>query len=49
VHVARRIEPNLKNVELMNRRYEAYRKLYPALRGIRDSVGMAPEEYVPNP
>src|ERR1700730_11850510 len=49
VHVARRIETNLKNVELMNRRYEAYRKLYPALRGIRDSVGMAPEEYVPNP
>jgi len=34
VHVAKRIEPKQKNVELMNRRYEAYRKLYPSLRGI---------------
>jgi len=34
VHVAKRIEPVAKNVELMNRRYEEYRKLYPALRGI---------------
>jgi xylulokinase len=34
VHVAKRVEPIAKNVELMNRRYEEYRKLYPALRGI---------------
>jgi len=34
VHVAKRVEPISKNVDLMNRRYEEYRKLYPALRGI---------------
>jgi xylulokinase len=34
VHVAKRVEPIAKNVELMNRRYEEYRKLYPALRAI---------------
>jgi len=34
VHVAKRVEPIAKNVDLMNRRYEEYRKLYPALRGI---------------
>ena len=34
VHVAKRVEPKQKNVELMNRRYEAYRKLYPSLQGI---------------
>src|ERR1700687_149487 len=34
VHVAKRVEPVAKNVELMNRRYEEYRKLYPALRTI---------------
>jgi xylulokinase len=34
VHVAKRVEPIRKNVELMNRRYEEYRKLYPALRTI---------------
>jgi xylulokinase len=34
VHVARRIEPKQTNVELMNHRYEEYRKLYPALRGL---------------
>jgi xylulokinase len=34
VHVAKRVEPMEKNVDLMNRRYEEYRKLYPALRGI---------------
>jgi xylulokinase len=34
VHVAKRVEPIGKNVELMNRRYEEYRKLYPALRTI---------------
>jgi xylulokinase len=34
VHVAKRIDPIGKNVDLMNRRYEEYRKLYPALRGI---------------
>jgi xylulokinase len=34
VQEARHVEPVAKNVELMNRRYEEYRKLYPALRGI---------------
>jgi len=34
VRVAKRVEPIAKNVELMNRRYQEYRKLYPALRGI---------------
>jgi xylulokinase len=34
VHVAKQVEPITKNVELMNRRYEEYRKLYPALREI---------------
>jgi xylulokinase len=34
VHVAKRVEPIARNVELLNRRYQEYRKLYPALRGI---------------
>lgn len=34
VRVAKRVQPIAKNVELMNRRYEEYRKLYPALRTI---------------
>jgi len=34
VHVAKRVEPIARNVESLNRRYEEYRKLYPALRGI---------------
>jgi xylulokinase len=34
VRVAKRVQPIAKNVELMNRRYQEYRKLYPALRGI---------------
>jgi xylulokinase len=34
VHVAKQVEPIAKNVEVMNRRYEEYRKLYPALREI---------------
>ena len=34
VRVGKRVEPIAKNVELMNRRYQEYRKLYPALRGI---------------
>jgi xylulokinase len=34
VRVAKRVEPIAKSVELMNRRYEEYRKLYPALRAI---------------
>jgi xylulokinase len=34
VHVAKVVEPVAKNAELMNRRYEEYRKLYPALRSI---------------
>jgi len=35
VRVAKRVEPVAENVELMNRRYEEFRKLYPALRMIR--------------
>jgi xylulokinase len=39
VHVLKRIEPEPQSVTLMNRQYEAYRKLYPALRDIwRDAV-----------
>ena len=34
VHVAKHVEPIPNNVEQMNRRYEEYRKLYPALRAI---------------
>ncbi len=34
VHVAKQVEPIGENVELMNRRYEEHRKLYPALRGV---------------
>src|SRR6266851_46069 len=31
VHVAKRVHPIPQNLELMNRRYEEYRKVYPAL------------------
>lgn len=34
VRISQRIEPNAKHVALMNRRYGAYRKLYPALRDV---------------
>lgn len=34
VHVAKRVEPIARNVELLNRRYQEYRKLYPVLRAI---------------
>ena len=34
VQVAKRIEPVARTVELMNQRYEEYRKIYPALRQI---------------
>jgi xylulokinase len=34
VHLAKRVEPIARNVESLNRGYEEYRKLYPALRGI---------------
>ena len=34
VQVAKRVEPVARNVDLLNRRYQEYRKLYPALRGI---------------
>jgi xylulokinase len=34
VHIAQRIEPEPQRVALMDRRYGAYRKLYPALREI---------------
>ena len=32
VRVARRIEPDPARMAIMNRRYEEYRKLYPALK-----------------
>ena len=39
VRVSQRIEPDAQHVALMNPRYGAYRKLYPALRDIwRDAV-----------
>ncbi len=34
VHVAKRVEPIKQNADLLSRRYEAYQKLYPALRTI---------------
>ncbi len=34
VHVAKRVEPIKRNADLLSRRYEAYQKLYPALRTI---------------
>jgi xylulokinase len=34
VRVSQRIEPDPRDVALMNRRYSAYRKLYPALRDV---------------
>jgi xylulokinase len=34
VRVSQRIEPDPQHVALMNRRYDSYRKLYPALRDI---------------
>jgi xylulokinase len=34
VHVANRVDPIGSNVDLMNSRYEGYREVYPALRGI---------------
>lgn len=34
VHEANRVNPIAKNADLLNRRYEEYRKLYPALRNI---------------
>ena len=39
VRVSRRIEPERQNLALMNRRYGAYRKLYPPLRDVwRDAL-----------
>src|SRR5215472_7489446 len=35
VHVAREIQPHKANAPIMNRQYEAYRRLYPALRAVR--------------
>jgi len=35
VHVRTRVQPIRKNVGLMERRYEEYRKIYPALRSVR--------------
>jgi xylulokinase len=35
VKVAREIEPHKANISIMNQQYEAYRRLYPALRSLR--------------
>ena len=35
VRVAKRVQPNAKNVARMEQQYAEYRKIYPALRGIR--------------
>jgi len=35
VHVAREIQPHKANAPIMNKQYEAYRRLYPALRAVR--------------
>jgi xylulokinase len=37
VRVAQRVQPDSKNVVLMNSQYAEYRKVYPALKGIRHS------------
>jgi xylulokinase len=37
VRVAKRVQPDAKNIALMNQQYAEYRKVYPALRGIRHS------------
>jgi xylulokinase len=34
VRISRRIEPDVRDAALMNRRYDVYRKLYPALRDV---------------
>ena len=35
VRVARKIEPHKGNISILSKQYEAYRRLYPALRGLR--------------
>jgi xylulokinase len=35
VKVAREIAPHKGNIAIMNKQYEAYRRLYPALRSLR--------------
>jgi xylulokinase len=35
VRVARKIEPHKGNISILNKQYEAYRRLYPALRALR--------------
>ena len=37
VRLAREIEPHKANVAIMNEQYEAYRRLYPALRSLRST------------
>ncbi|MDQ3686398.1 MAG: FGGY-family carbohydrate kinase, partial [Acidobacteriota bacterium] len=41
VRVAERVEPDARSVELMNRQYESFRALYPALRSINQRTGEA--------
>jgi Sugar (pentulose and hexulose) kinases len=38
VRVADEIQPNAENVEILDAAYQAYRKVYPALRQIASSV-----------
>ena len=35
IRVAKSFKPDRTNVEIMNRRFEEYRKLYPRLRNVR--------------
>ena len=39
IRVAQRIEPNIAAVEVLNRNYEAYKMLYPALNSAMNAIG----------
>jgi xylulokinase len=41
VHVAKRVEAKPQNVDVMERQYQEYRKIYPALRGVAQVSGAA--------
>jgi xylulokinase len=41
VHVAKRVQPIGDNVELMERQYLEFRKIYPALRTVARASGAA--------
>jgi xylulokinase len=36
IRIAERIEPNSESVEILNRQYEAFRAVYPSLRGVME-------------